>query len=77
MGLFDFIRINPTVKEITKHEAAGRFIPITQVNNSDDLERFLKELVPLLHLEGETTQVCIEPISKNNRSQQNQSKSVH
>ncbi len=57
MGLFDFIGIEPKIKSITEHESAGRFIPLTQINNSGDLDRFLKELVPLLHLEGETKRV--------------------
>lgn len=57
MGLFDFIGINPEVKDIKEHEAAGRFIPLTCVRNSDELDHFLKELVPLLHLEEDPKQV--------------------
>ncbi len=57
MGLFKFIGVNPVCKVIVEHEPAGRFIPVTQVKNSGDLDRFLKELVPLLHLPGETTRV--------------------
>jgi anti-sigma regulatory factor (Ser/Thr protein kinase) len=57
MGLFKFIGVNPETKDIEEHEPAGRFIPLTQILNSDDLDRFLKELVPLLHLEAEPNRV--------------------
>ncbi len=57
MGLFTFIGIDPVVKEIQEHEPAGRFVPLTCVKNSDDLDIFLKELVPLLHLEENPEQV--------------------
>lgn len=53
MGLFRFLEINPEVKTIKEHEPAGRLIPLTQIKNSGDSDRFLKELVPLLHLEHE------------------------
>lgn len=49
MKLFDFIGVTPNIKNITEHEAVGRFIPLTQVKNSNDLDLFLKDLVPLLH----------------------------
>ena len=57
MKLFEFIGINPEVKKITEHEPAGKFIPLTQVKNSEDLDHFLKELVPLLHLGSEPKRV--------------------
>lgn len=50
MGLFKMLGINPKVKSIVEHEAAGRMIPLVQIKTSNDLDRFLKELVPLLHL---------------------------
>lgn len=53
MGLFDFLGINPKVKNITVHESSGRLIPINQIKNSVDLDKFLKNLVPLLHLDRE------------------------
>jgi len=53
MELFKFLKINPKVKEIKKHESAGRFIPLTQIKDSKELVTFLKELVPLLHLDRE------------------------
>lgn len=51
MGLFKLLGINSGIK-ITEHEPAGRFIPITQIQNSDQLDYFLKEMVPLFHLEA-------------------------
>jgi anti-sigma regulatory factor (Ser/Thr protein kinase) len=51
MGLFDFLNIHPKVKDIEEHEPSGRIIPLTQIKSSDELEDFLKNLVPLLHLQ--------------------------
>lgn len=53
MGLFKFLNIRPKIKEIKEHESAGRLIPITQIKNSTDLDIFIKDLVPLLHLDKE------------------------
>lgn len=50
MGLFDFLKIKNDIS-FRKHEPAGRFIPLTQIKNSDELSKFLKDMVPLLHLE--------------------------
>lgn len=52
MGLFKTLRI-PFDVPFTEHEPAGRFIPITQIRNSDELSRFIADMVPLLHLEPE------------------------
>lgn len=57
MGLFDLLQLNSEMK-ITPHESAGRFIPIQQINNSDNLEDFIKEMIPLLHLEPDK----VEPL---------------
>lgn len=57
MKLFEFLGIDPEVIPITEHEPTGRFIPLTQVKNSDDLDKFLKELVPLLHLDSDPERV--------------------
>ncbi|MFA6427570.1 MAG: ATP-binding protein [Candidatus Magasanikbacteria bacterium] len=53
MGLFNFLKITPKIKKIKVHEPAGRLIPITQIKNSTDLDDFIKNLVPLLHLDKE------------------------
>jgi hypothetical protein len=50
MGLFSFLSISYDMK-ITEHESAGRFIPLTRIKNSDELTRFITDMVPLLHLE--------------------------
>jgi len=50
--LFKFLGIDSGMK-IEEREPAGRFIPLTQISTSDDLSGFLKEMVPLLHLDPE------------------------
>ena len=50
MGLFRFLR-QPFDMDIIEHEPAGRFIPLTQVRTSDELSRFISQMIPLLHLE--------------------------
>lgn len=52
MGLFELLDLDSQIK-ITKHESAGRFIPITQIKNSKDLECFIQDITPLLHLKPE------------------------
>lgn len=50
MGLYDFLGIDSGIK-VEEHEPAGRFIPLTQIQTSDNLTRFLTEMLPLLHLD--------------------------
>ena len=50
MGLFKLLRI-PSGITITEHEAAGRFIPLTQIKDAETLTKFITEMIPLLHLE--------------------------
>ena len=50
MGLFRMLRIKSNIS-IKEHESAGRFIPLTQIRNSDELTKFITDIVPLLHLE--------------------------
>ena len=57
MGLFDLLKIDSGI-EITEHEPAGRFIPLRQITNSENLTEFITEVVPLLHLEPNQ----VEPI---------------
>lgn len=57
MGLFNFLKINPKIKNIKEHESAGRWIPLTQIKSSSDLDKFLKDLVPLLHLQNDPKHV--------------------
>lgn len=57
MGLFELLQLDSEMR-ITSHEPAGRFIPIQQIKNSEQLGDFIKEMIPLLHLEPEK----VEPI---------------
>lgn len=50
MGLFNFLGINSGLKA-EEHEPVGRFIPLTQIKNSNELSNFIKEIIPLLHLQ--------------------------
>ena len=50
MKLFLLLGIQSGI-EINEHEAAGRFIPLTQINSSDELTKFITEMIPLLHLD--------------------------
>lgn len=52
MGLFRLLRIKTSMK-IVEHESAGRFIPLTRITDSQELTKFITEIVPLLHLEPE------------------------
>lgn len=55
MGLFKILNLSSDISFI-EHEPAGRFIPVTQIKNSDQLTKFITEMVPLLHLEPEQAQ---------------------
>ena len=57
MGLFKLLNLDSGIK-ITEYESAGRFIPIQVIKNSLELDKFITEMVPLLHLEPEK----VEPI---------------
>lgn len=50
MGLFKILNILSDIS-VVEHEPAGRFIPITQIRTSDELTKFITEMIPLLHLE--------------------------
>jgi len=50
MGLFKFLKISSGM-EITEHDPAGRFIPLSQIKESQGLTHFIKDMVPLLHVE--------------------------
>ena len=49
MGLFSMFNLDSTIR-ITEHESTGRFIPLTVINTSAELTRFITEMVPLLHV---------------------------
>jgi anti-sigma regulatory factor (Ser/Thr protein kinase) len=50
MGLFKILGIKSGIK-ITEHEPAGRFIPLKIIKTSEELTRFITDMIPLLHLE--------------------------
>lgn len=50
MGLFRLLKINSGMR-ISEHDPSGRFVPLMQIKNSDELSKFLTEMVPLLHLD--------------------------
>lgn len=50
MGLFKFMGLDSGI-QIREHESAGRFVPLTQIKNSDELTDFIQDVTPLLHLE--------------------------
>jgi len=52
MGLFKILGIDSGIK-ITRHESAGRFIPLQLVKNSQNLNDFIREMIPMLHLSPE------------------------
>ncbi len=55
MGLFEILKM-PSDMKFVEHEPAGRFIPITQIRTSDELTKFITNMIPLLHLEPEQAQ---------------------
>lgn len=50
MGLFKLLGLRSDIV-ITEHESTGRFIPLLKISNSEELSRFIIDMVPLLHLE--------------------------
>ena len=48
MGLFKILNV-PCGKTITEYAPEGRFIPLTQIHTSDELNRFITDMIPLLH----------------------------
>jgi anti-sigma regulatory factor (Ser/Thr protein kinase) len=54
MGLFDALGYENPVPMKT-HESTGRFIPLTRVEDSQDLENVLKTIDPILHTTQDTS----------------------
>jgi len=57
MGLFKTLGIDSGIK-ITSHESTGRFIPLQLITHSQNLDDFIREMIPMLHLNPEQ----VEPI---------------
>ncbi|MCR4278176.1 MAG: hypothetical protein NUV85_04175 [Candidatus Berkelbacteria bacterium] len=49
MGLYKFLSLK-SGSGVVQHEPSGRFVPLTQIKNSDELTKFLTDIIPLLHL---------------------------
>lgn len=67
MKLYEMLGVSIS-EAINEHEPAGRFIPLTQIRTSDELERFITEMIPLLHLEpthSETIAYIISELARN------------
>jgi anti-sigma regulatory factor (Ser/Thr protein kinase) len=52
MGMFKVLGVD-SGSSINEHESAGRFIPITNITNQTQLDNFLRDMIPLLHVGGE------------------------
>lgn len=76
MGLFEFLRV-PSDFDILEHDPSGRFIPLTQIRNSDQLSRFLTDMVPLLHLEPKQAESIRYVVSELVRNVLEHSRSAH
>ena len=63
MGLFKFLKVSSGI-EIEEHEPAGRFIPLTQIKDSNELTKFITEMVPLLHLESKQAEPIMYIVSE-------------
>lgn len=67
MKLFDLLNIDSDIS-IEEHESAGRFIPLTQIKNSEELTKFITEVIPLLHLKPQQVQPLRYVISELTRN---------
>lgn len=56
MGLYNFVK-TPSPFTVHAKEESGRFVPITVIKTSDDQSRFISNMIPLLHLSEEKTDV--------------------
>lgn len=50
MKLFDILDL-PEEMNIEEHDPSGRFIPLTNIRTAGELSDFIKEMIPLLHLD--------------------------
>lgn len=57
IGVFKLLGLDSEM-DVKEHEPSGRFIELTQIKNSDDLNKFITDMIPLLHTEPEQ----VEPI---------------
>ncbi len=76
MNLFKFLGIRSKLR-ITSHEPAGRFIPLTRIANSEELTKFITDMVPLLHLEPKQAEPIRYVVSELVRNVLEHSQSKH
>jgi len=67
MNLFKFLGTK-TVDSKTDSEPAGKYIPITQIRDSDGLSNFIKDMVPLLHLDQDKSELISYVMSELGRN---------
>jgi anti-sigma regulatory factor (Ser/Thr protein kinase) len=53
MGLYSRLGVQAPA-EVVAHEAAGRFIPLSQIRTNEELAEFIIEMIPLLHAPAES-----------------------
>jgi anti-sigma regulatory factor (Ser/Thr protein kinase) len=56
MGLFEQLGVESAATVRNPREAAGRFVPLTQIQTNQELNAFVAEVGPLLHASAEQTQ---------------------
>ncbi|MBQ3280450.1 sensor histidine kinase [Candidatus Saccharibacteria bacterium] len=56
MGLYDYSKTESPYK-YNQHDESGRFIPIRQILTQSDQSRFVTDIIPLLHLDPEKSQM--------------------
>ena len=76
MGLFEWIGAAAD-RGLVEHEPAGRFIPIQRIRSSSELERFITEMIPLLHLEPPHSQTIVYIVSELARNVLEHAESEH
>ena len=55
IGLFKLLKVKSGIK-VVAHEPSGRFIPLTQIKETEKLDTFIEDIIPLLHLEPKQAQ---------------------
>lgn len=56
MGLYDYSKTKSPYN-YKQHDESGRFIPIRQILTQDDQSKFVTDIIPLLHLDPEKSQI--------------------
>ena len=67
MGLFNNLGIQQSIS-LTQHEPAGRFIPVSNIRTSKEMDSFVTDLVPLFHFPGggqDAIRYCMSEMVRN------------